>query len=90
MFAEAEANSGPKFMHSPGDAPHIFPCFFSCFHVRPSMIRSVGKANEALTRIGMGLAANPSVTESEMLLYVHATVAPFLLPQVLSLAPPLC
>ncbi|CAN0097927.1 unnamed protein product, partial [Ectocarpus sp. 12 AP-2014] len=43
--------------------------------------RSVGKANEALTRIGMGLAANPSVTESEMLLYVHATVAPFLLPQ---------
>lgn len=44
--------------------------------------RSVGKANEALTRIGMGLAANPSVTESEMLLYVHATVAPFLLPQV--------
>lgn len=30
----------------------------------------------------MGLAANPSVTESEMLLYVHATVAPFLLPQV--------
>lgn len=46
-------------------------------------LRSVGKANEALTRIGMGLAANPSVTESEMLLYVHATVAPFLLPQVL-------
>ncbi|CAB1098209.1 unnamed protein product [Ectocarpus sp. CCAP 1310/34] len=45
--------------------------------------RSVGKANEALTRIGMGLAANPSVTESEMLLYVHATVAPFLLPQTL-------
>ncbi|CAN0512521.1 unnamed protein product, partial [Ectocarpus sp. 8 AP-2014] len=38
--------------------------------------RSVGKANEALTRIEMGLAANPSVTESEMLLYVHATVAP--------------
>ncbi len=33
-------------------------------------------------RIGMGLAANRSVTESEMLLYVHATVAPFLLPQV--------
>ncbi|CAN0493008.1 unnamed protein product, partial [Ectocarpus sp. 8 AP-2014] len=38
--------------------------------------RSVGKANEALTRIEMGLAANPSVAESEMLLYVHATVAP--------------
>lgn len=37
----------------------------------------------------MGLAANPSVTESEMLLYVHATVAPFLLPQVLKPAPPL-
>ncbi|CBJ27113.1 conserved unknown protein [Ectocarpus siliculosus] len=43
--------------------------------------RSVGEANEALTRIEMGLAADPSVTESEMLLYVHATVAPFLLPQ---------
>lgn len=47
------------------------------------LCREVGKANEALTRIGMGLAANPSVTEPEMLLYVHATVAPFLLPQVL-------
>lgn len=46
------------------------------------LYREVGKANEALTRIGMGLAANPSVTEPEMLLYVHATVAPFLLPQV--------
>lgn len=45
-------------------------------------LREVGKANEALARIGMGLAANPSVTEPEMLLYVHATVAPFLLPQV--------
>lgn len=53
------------------------------------LFRSVGKANEALTRIGMGLAANPSVTESEMLLYVHATVAPFLLPQVLNLGPSL-
>ena len=47
------------------------------------LCREVGKANEVLARIGMGLAANPSVTEPEMLLYVHATVAPFLLPQVL-------
>lgn len=60
--------------------------FRVCAYVT-SLLRSVGKANEALTRIGMGLAANPSVTESEMLLYVHATVAPFLLPQVLNLAP---
>lgn len=44
--------------------------------------RDVGKANEALVRIGVGLGANHSVTEREMLLYVHATVAPFLLPQV--------
>ncbi|CAM9407566.1 unnamed protein product [Choristocarpus tenellus] len=43
--------------------------------------RDVGKAHEALVRLGMGLAANPSVTEVEMLLYVHATVAPFLLNQ---------
>ena len=42
----------------------------------------MGKCSEALARIGRGLAANPSVTEPEMLLYVHATVAPFLLPQV--------
>lgn len=50
-----------------------------------SVHREVGKANEALVRIGVGLAGNPSVTEGEMLLYVHATVAPFLLPQVLLL-----
>lgn len=53
------------------------PCSMRSVH------REVGKANEALVRIGVGLAANPSITEREMLLYVHATVAPFLLPQVL-------
>lgn len=46
------------------------------------VVRDVGKAREVLTRIGIGLSANPTVTESEMLLYVHATVAPFLFPQV--------
>ncbi|CAM9433513.1 unnamed protein product, partial [Discosporangium mesarthrocarpum] len=46
--------------------------------------REVSKANEALLRLGIGLASNPSVTEVEMLLYVHATIAPFLQPQVCS------
>lgn len=79
----AGANSNPKAMLLAGD----ITAYSSMLGLlsRTSYFRSVGKANEALTRIGMGLAANPSVTESEMLLYVHATVAPFLLPQVLNL-----
>lgn len=58
-----------------------------CHEIPPTQtyapsVRDVGKAREVLARIGIGLATNPTVTESEMLLYVHATVAPFLLPQV--------
>ncbi|CAM9237943.1 unnamed protein product, partial [Phaeothamnion confervicola] len=40
--------------------------------------REAATAREALRRAAVGLAANPSATDVEVLTYVHATAAPFL------------
>jgi hypothetical protein len=37
----------------------------------------IGRISEALQRIALGLSHNPSVTSQELLLYLHATLQPF-------------
>ncbi|CAM9357727.1 unnamed protein product [Chrysoparadoxa australica] len=43
--------------------------------------KRTSRCNTALARLAIGLSSNPSCSTSELLLYIHATVAPFLLPK---------
>ena len=38
----------------------------------------IGRINEGLQRVALGLSKNPSIVASELLLYLHATLQPFI------------
>ena len=57
---------------------HTYPILPSLLYSLPPLLMT----GEALQRVALGLSRNPSVTAPELLLYLHATLQPFVLTAV--------
>ena len=54
-------------------------CAFNLIHLNSNLCVLIKSSGEALQRVALGLSRNTSVTAPELLLYLHATLQPFVL-----------